>query len=391
LRGFDWRRVRTAKLHHWLTAAVLTVVGLILAHYQWMMQARNFVYGVMQRVVSTPPFPNVVVVLIGDEEFYSPRLEHQQPIKRDYVAALIESVSKGNPEVVGVDIEMRSPDSAKADPWDHHDETAAFIKKVAEVSRHCPVVVAKALSFNQKQELWTVDADVSDLIPAGARLTRGYLNLPEDVRQIPLALRTGKQLIPSFPLAVASAKTRKPSLLPIKETDLPYAVFRPREFFDTIPASKVVAANEENLTDWFAHRIVLIGGDWGLRKKGAEERIDAVDTPVGDIPGVYVQATYIESLLHGAMRQMPRWMKIAVELLLAALMSMLFTASQGYWRIGTVIVGTMFVLLLTFFFWQNLGMFFEAFVPTVLLGVHVLGEQILEWRELALTREVVAA
>lgn len=386
MRAFDWRRVRNAKLHHWLTAAVLTVLGLILAHFQWMMQARNFVYGVMQRVVSTPPFPNVVVVLIGDDEYYSRALEHQQPLKRDYIASLIDCIGQGNPEVIGIDVEMRSPD-----PFDHERETRVFLDTVARVSQYCPVVMAKAVSFDRKGKNWTADADVSDLILLTRQLTRGYLNLPEDVRQIPLALHASKLLFQSFPLAVVAAKTRKPDRLPIKEADLPYAVFRTRDFFDTIPASRVRASGTHDLNEWFAHRIVLIGGDWGLRKKGAEERIDAVHTPVGDIPGVYVQATYIESLLHGAMRQMPRWMKILVELFLAATMSILFTASHGYWRIVTVIVGTIFVLLLTFFFWQNLGMFFEAFVPTVLLGVHVLGEQILEWRELTIAREGSAA
>jgi CHASE2 domain-containing sensor protein len=151
-----------------------------------------------------------------------------------------------------------------------------------------------------------------------------------------------------------------------------------------VHARDVISASPTDLKKWFAHRIVLVGGDWGLRSKGSDERVDIVrNTPVGDIPGVYVHATYIESLLHGTIREMPGWVKITVELFLASAMSILFTASRGVWRIATVLCGTFFILILTFFFWQNVGMFFEAFVPTVLLGGHVLCEQVFEWKELA--------
>jgi CHASE2 domain-containing sensor protein len=185
-------------------------------------------------------------------------------------------------------------------------------------------------------------------------------------------------------MAVAAAKVRTTRGLPANDHAFPYALFRPPEFFLTVHARDVISAPPTDLKKWFAHRIVLVGGDWGLRSKGSDERVDIVrNTPVGDIPGVYVHATYIESLLHGTIREMPGWVKITVELFLASAMSILFTASRGVWRIATVLCGTFFILILTFFFWQNVGMFFEAFVPTVLLGGHVLCEQVFEWKELA--------
>jgi len=388
--ALEWHRIREAKLHHWLIAAILTVIGLILAHYHWMMRSRNAVYGVLQRIVSVSPFPNVVVVLIGDEEFYSRALEHRQPLKRDYVGVLVDRIAAGNPELIGIDVEMRSPDPARADALDWATETETFRGIVMRVSQQCPIVVAKALTLDEHDQ-WIADADVSDLMTGIRRVTRGYLNVPNDLRQIPLNLVTSVGELPSFSQAVVEAKVRRPVVVPAGDRDLPYAVFRERRFFETVQANRVRTAQLSELSEWFSHRIVLIGGDWGLHKRGDTERIDIADTPVGAIAGVYVHATYIESLLHGTMRAMPPWVKICVEVMLAAAASLLFVASRGYWRLITVVAGTLVVLLLTFFFWQNLGMFFEAFVPTVLLGVHVIGEQIIDWRDRANAAEAEEA
>jgi CHASE2 domain-containing sensor protein len=379
LRAFDSRRVREAELHHWITAAILTVVALIVSHYSWMMRARNVVYGLIQRATSTSPFASVVVVLIGDEEFYSPALDHQQPLSREYLASLLDKVTSGNPEVVGVDVEMRSPDPSRAERLNHEKGTSTFVQAVSKFSDRCPIVVAKALSLDAKNTV----ADMADLLPMKDSIGRGFLNVATDVRQVPLILHVSKNALQSFSLAVVAAKVRTTRGLPSSDHAFPYALFRPPSFFVTVHSRDVPSAQLPDLKKWFAHRIVLIGGDWGLRSKGGDERIDIVPTPVGDIPGVYVHATYIESLLHGTMREMPGWVKTTVELLIASTMSILFTASRGVWRITTVLGGTFFILLLTFFFWQNLGMFFEAFVPTVLLGGHVLGEQVFEWKEQA--------
>ena len=238
MRAFDVRRVREAKLHHWLTTAILTTVALIVSHYPWMTRARNVVYGMMQRAISSSPFANVVVVLIGDEEFYSPKLDHQQPLNRTYLASLLDKVTSGNPEVVGVDVEMRSPDPSRAEPLIREQGTGTFIQAVSAFSDRCPIVVAKALSADAK----STAADVADLLPTKDSIGRGFLNVATDVRQIPLGLRLSKNALQSFSLAVVASKVRTTRGLPSNDRAFPYALFRPPEFFLTKHSEEVLSA-----------------------------------------------------------------------------------------------------------------------------------------------------
>jgi hypothetical protein len=46
------------------------------------------------------------------------------------------------------------------------------------------------------------------------------------------------------------------------------------------------------------------------------------------------------------------------------------------WTIGL----SLFLVFATCFLWQNLGLFFDFFIPLTLLGAHAVIDKVLEWR-----------
>ena len=74
-----------------------------------------------------------------------------------------------------------------------------------------------------------------------------------------------------------------------------------------------------------------------------------------------------------------RSVEILAVVLLALVMALL---SKGWLQFVAVVGTTLFMLVLNFFL-QDLGMFFDFFVPTVMLLGHVVLHKIYEWWKIA--------
>ncbi|HKO01204.1 MAG TPA: CHASE2 domain-containing protein, partial [Thermoanaerobaculia bacterium] len=96
MRIFDRRALRRTTWRHWLVAVMLAIVGLIAGEYPWLTSVRHVAYAILQKAIQRPD-ADIVVVLIGDDEYNGPRLQNRVPLRRDYLADLITKIRAGNP------------------------------------------------------------------------------------------------------------------------------------------------------------------------------------------------------------------------------------------------------------------------------------------------------
>ncbi len=130
------------------------------------------------------------------------------------------------------------------------------------------------------------------------------------------------------------------------------------------------------------HQIVLLGGSWHKDGFGAGELNDEHVTPAGRILGVYTHANYAEALRTGHYYpQISELWVIASEVIVVVGASILLAlnVSKGLKIISTGLPSIL-IFLLSYFLLQNLGIFFEFFIPLIVLVAHELIHH-LEWRK----------
>jgi len=134
-----------------------------------------------------------------------------------------------------------------------------------------------------------------------------------------------------------------------------------------------------------AANAVLVGGAWHLNSFEKGQQVDTHLTPAGEIGGVFVHANYVEALLtHRSTKPVGRVFGVAVELGLAVFIALVFAWNmRPTWKFFSAIALSLILVGITYLFWENLGLFFDFFVPLVLLGGHALVAQVLEWRHKA--------
>jgi CHASE2 domain-containing sensor protein len=122
---------------------------------------------------------------------------------------------------------------------------------------------------------------------------------------------------------------------------------------------------------------------------GRGEIIDSHLTPVGKIGGAYVHANYVEALL--AKQTLSPWEDLpsmAFEFFVSLSLAVVFGLRLGAAPRLILIFGMVaFVVLVAVFLWQNMGSFFDFFIPVLLLVGHAVFEQVRDWREKALKYE----
>jgi CHASE2 domain-containing sensor protein len=133
-----------------------------------------------------------------------------------------------------------------------------------------------------------------------------------------------------------------------------------------------------------ANRVVLVGGSWRTASLGRGELVDAHETPVGVLPGVLVHANYVEALLTGrTVRPNSGFVHVVADFALGILLACVLIAGVGYWKLLWLAAAAAGVVVVSFMFWQNLGIFLDAAPLLVLLGGHAAVDEVLTWRAAA--------
>ncbi|HEX8148810.1 MAG TPA: CHASE2 domain-containing protein [Pyrinomonadaceae bacterium] len=386
------RQLRGRSRGHWLTVVVLIAVGTFLGgklgeQNIWIEWRYKIYQSFLQHVTPRRAHPKrTAMVLIGDQEYWNGPFARRYPLKRDLLAQLLRKIEAANPEVIALDIDLSSP-APLASPdelVEYRAETLELLDAVKAVSRNRTVVLAKGIldaGHGAGYELEPAVFDSYDF--EGGDVRKGYISLPTDVRRVPLAmpLRGGGEH-DSLASAIAGAvDERAVEDARAREHDsLPYGSFIPPEEFVRRSAGEVLAAEPEALRKDLGFKVVILGGAW--HKFGLERgpKNDEHMSPVGAVYGAFIHANYVEALLDSRTynpigERAAVAIEVTISVLLALILSLHIRLSA---KLVAALIFCLVMMAITYVSWQNLGMFFDFFIPVVLLVVHVLVEKFRE-------------
>jgi CHASE2 domain-containing sensor protein len=385
---FDTRPI-TDRWTHWFVVIWLISIGLVIG--AWLETAEitlHLQYRVYQflnrRARSASHSDDVVLVLIGDDEYWKgSELARRVPLNRRYLAKLVSKIQQADPKVIALDFDMRPPtdDGSIVEHRDYVEETAMLAKSIDDATCHCKIVVPRAI--RREKRGWSEIRDIFDA-RRSATLARGYILVPNDVRQIALALPNsdGKHRIDSFASAVvsAAAPAAVADARPLEESWLPFGRYHRNDFFDHMSASDLLTSDAP--LDRLSHKIVIIGGAWSRYAFHEGDMIDAHDTPVGVVPGAYIHANYVQALLaHETTRSLPEWVAKAIDVLLSFTAAFLLATRERARKAITLISLNTGAIVVCLLLWQVFGLYFDFVIPLLLLSAHVAVEQIFDWRK----------
>jgi CHASE2 domain-containing sensor protein len=382
-------------LRYWATVFVLLVTGIVagqlLGRYHAWIHFRYQIYKKLQDVGTlSRKERRTVLVLISDDDYWKGPLERRVPLKRDYLAGLVEKLAEGEPSVIALDVDLRAPipELGAKDLAGYQEETGILLETIKRVSEKRKIVLASSITRDGTEYL--LDPSIYDGYGFDPqRVLHGYTKLPTDSRKVPLSIEVKNSNEKENSFASAIARTRDHDLIAEAESDgeLPYGHFSPLQDFQKITAGAALRMGEPQLREEIQGRIVIVGGAWHTSSyKGTDEITnDSVDlhyTPVGNIQGAYLHANYVEALLGGTVRRgLSERVAIVIEVICSLMVAICFALEGSLVRkFGRLFVVCGGVVGLSYFLWQNFGMFFDFFIPIVLLSAHGPIEEFRETR-----------
>ena len=325
---------------------------------------------------------NTVVITIDDDEYWEGKLQGRIPIKRDYLASLIEKLDAAEAKVIALDFDLRSPspDGNPVESSDYNKETAKLLQTIKQVAPRRLIVLPRTI-WKRNGE-YVTHSDIYDGYDFGsANVFKGYIALPYERLEIPLTLKlSGDRALDSFSMAIVRA-FRSKALDYLPQADrAPYFSFITEKGFDHKTAHEVLTTDPKLVQKDLGGRIIIIGGAWRKFASGVGPRIDLHDTPMGAMPGAYLHANYVEAILDT--RTFPPFgekVVKAVEWLVVIGMALGFAVTEApAWKIVVVVVSWLVLALFTYFSFINLGHVFDLLVPAISVTVHWVFEHFWE-------------
>lgn len=379
---------------YWVRVVILLAVGMVAG--DWLSGEEIWVdlrYRIYQSQHSSSPrkpyAERTAVVLIQDEDYWKGPLGRRVPIKRGYLAKLVDGLDAANPAVIALDFDLASPvpDGGLVEHPDYRTERQEFLNAVKRASLRRKIVLPRTVDLDEGRQ-YIVRSDIHDGFNFGPKrenIYTGYIALPYDIRHVPVALRLrGGGTVDSFATAIVRAYNPKALGRVPDGNSLPFGSYLKVEEFRQVSAQDVLKRRREALAQ-LAHKIVIVGGAWHRQGYGRGDLVDAYFTPVGWIGGAFIHANYVEALLDGRVykvldERIVRGMEIMMVLLGAMIFALEIRPSQKWLAASGLCV---VLVIVNYFVLQNLGKFFDFFVPLVLIAGHAALDQVLEWRSQA--------
>jgi CHASE2 domain-containing sensor protein len=387
-----WPDIKAKGLRYWLFAAGFIAAALLASSYI----NRNYLilgprYAAYQMLQGTTPgtiryAQRVVLVVVGDAEFWKGELDHRVPVKRDYLAKLVDVLDAANPEVLAIDFVLRSPvaDGSVVETPVYWQETEKLIDAI-ERAKNGTIVLPETVneySYDKGTESYILDSSILDRHKfLTDRIRWGYLNLRRDVRQIPLAVQIrggGRSQVSSFSQQIVGILDPQNSAVRRSQATL-FGSFMPIDGFITIPANQVLADPTGSWRTKVQHRAVIIGSFVHEDAYFRGPYLDPAKTPVGDVPGVAVHANYVEALYRGRVYPVsPSLVSDSIELLLSISVSVLLARRIGKFRKSAYFICALTcAFIVSYVLLQNLAVFFDPVLPVLGAALHSLLERVL--------------
>lgn len=398
-------QLRAKSLAHWAWLLALIAIGTFIGHEIGEKRLWTDVrYRIYQETLALtrirgPLYPKrTALVLIQDDEYWKGELAGRAPIRRDYLGRLVEKLDAADAAVIALDFDLRSPapDGSMVEHPAYVGETACLREALKCAAKHRPVVLPAAVGFDADGAYVEQSSIFSGFDFDSDQVSRGYIQLPYDLRRVPVALELADgHLLDSFALSMVGAvdPTAHQRVTERNSDALPFGSYMTeREFAGTAPtdvrlfsSADVLSADVAELRRSLGHKIVVVGANWSRDGYATGSRIDLHPTPAGRMPGAMIHANYVEAILNERTYQpLSDKLVLAFEILLVLAVGIVLALNLGALRKTATIVGlSVFLILTSYFFLQNLGVFFDFFVPVVVLAGHVAVEKVLYWRHQA--------
>jgi CHASE2 domain-containing sensor protein len=389
---------------HWLIVVALILLGEwisgVIEDYESFLSLRHHAFQVFQNIgPRRARSRDTRIVLIDDATYWHGPYEQRVPINRRLLAALVSKVATFNPAVIALDIDLSTGDETVTTTLDtdhgpitlhtpkgYADETLAFATavktSVSAADRH--VVLTQDIDWDDEKRYWFLCANAYDGFDFGnAQVMTGYIQFDTDIRKIPppLKMKDGN-VVDSFSIAVA--KAFEPGELHDESWSRDsFAGFMSPGQIPQVTATDLLKANSEgslkSIQKLLGHKIVLIGGGW--HRNGylrGRKTIDSHRTPVGEVPGVFVHANYVESLLDGRVLEVGRttFLELPVVALSAIVLSLRLSARN---RLLVMLAVIFAPVALCYVGVQNFGIYFDVFLIDLLLVGHTVIDHVLGW------------
>ncbi|HUS10213.1 MAG TPA: CHASE2 domain-containing protein [Pyrinomonadaceae bacterium] len=378
--------------NYWVRVVIIAILGIVLGEKvddtELWINYRYHAYQLLQRLSPRKPHPQrTVLVLIGDNEYWSGKdLQARVPIKRDYLARLVDAAAAANAAAIALDFDLRSP-SPEGNPLEfpeYQKETDALLLAVQKAAASGKKIVLTKTVGAAGQDALATESDIYGREdPGWENVTTGYHILPDDTRNLPLSLElnTGRS-IDSFCLAIARAENA-PTLSDISNFSAKfYSGFVRPEEFPRLTADELLRQGPK--TKMLANRVVMISGDWHSLGPNRGAIINSYDTPIGVLPGVMIHANYFESLWDSRFyRVWEGWSTRILEFFLALLVAAPFAIKirPRAKKLAWIVAPYLLIFAVSYVSLINFGWFFDPVIPVLSVTAHGVLETVLHWRK----------
>lgn len=260
--------------------------------------------------------------------------------QRRFVARLVELISAARPSVIVLDKYFGPATCALPSP-----ETEQLRGAIASTIRGgTPVVIGRQLDPQNLKVSAGLPLATGDATPI-----EGFINLHDDNRRLSLRWvgKVSADWLELPTLAVAAARAHRPDVIDHRRLrqaydrySYPYVSFLSEEQFGPyrISAIDLMCGSGRRETDWSS-----CTGDRGLlqRVRGRVVVIgdnttqqDQHSSVIGRVPGVLLQANYIEAILdERVFEAVPRWLELLLGILVAIVIEYVVVTSTGPWAL----------------------------------------------------------
>jgi CHASE2 domain-containing sensor protein len=403
----QWKHLCGRGWWYWLRVFFLIALGIYLGHKleerELWTEVRYSAYQWLDGLSPNPPSPdNTALVLIGDDEYWSSELDGREPIRRDYIARLVETLdSDANPAVIALDFDLRSP-SPEGNPVEsekYWGERKRLCEAIKNVSQRRKIVLPKAINYKLEEDAYYTESDIynkagdadADCDLKGGKLSVGYIAFPDDLRQVPLARLPMKNGDPVDSFSQAIARAFRPRVVERLESlqhgdELPFGGYiKPDVFKANQVSAKDVLGKNRSALEKLDGKLVIVSGQWHSRSYNRGPLVDSFTTPVGALAGALVHANYVEAMLGKRLyRPWAGSARLGLELFWSIMVALPFALDIRPWQkflaVTLICVGILFFSYVSL---VNVGLFYDFFIPTLLVIAHGTFEQVCEWRAAA--------
>lgn len=387
---------------HWAWAGGLIVVGEILScaldEHEPFLSARYLVFQLFQNHGPREVKPRyTAVVLVQDDAYWKQEFQARVPIDRALLASLVSKVAVHNPAVIVLDFDLSTGDETITTPVElpngkvielrerkvFADETLKLVLAVDEAAAKRTVVLPEEIELDDNNG-WIRLADAYDGYAFTSKKVKlAHIRFDSDVRKLPTLAKLNAGG-PVTSLSIAAAAAFRPGAFDKMNWDADsFAGFMKSDEIPQVSASEILKTDDANPDtanmDKLQHKVVLIGGGWHTdgNHRGTAT-VDSHFTPVGSMPGVFVHANYVESLLDE--RLLTTVNTIACDMIVGIISAVLLALPSIAWKRSLAIVGVITVpVVLCYFSVQLFGVYFDVFIIDALLLLHIAVETVRGW------------